>query len=136
MSCLAVLLVVAIAAPISDELDVTGQLGERDSIVIFRVESVKPAKVTILNSVVETTLLGPTPPSRITLSFLHFPECRRMSVGETYLGVIRHGSGDGYSLVRSDMLPSHNGEPLHNYFWAIESEEARNLVEKLAGPAE
>ena len=60
-------------------------LGERDSIVVLQIDSMKPAKVAIDNCTVESTVYGIEPPSKIILSFLHFPNCRKLSVGRRYL---------------------------------------------------
>ena len=103
-------------------------LGERDSIVVLKIDSMKLAKVTIYNSTVESTVYGIEPPSKILLSFLHFPNCRRLSVGQRYLCAIRHGSGTGYELIRSDMLNTNDTSAMYNCFWMADSINANQVV--------
>ena len=103
-------------------------LGERDSIVVLKIDSMKLAKVTIYNSTVESTVYGIEPPSKIILSFLHFPNCRRLSVGRRYLCAIRHGSGTGYELIRSDMLNTNDKLAMYNCFWMADSKNANQVV--------
>ena len=122
-----------IATPINDP-EFVDLLSEKDSVVVFHTESRKPAKVAIFNSVVRTTVYGPDPPTHFTLSFLHFPDCRQMVVGHTYIGVIRHQLGSSYSLVRSDMLSGWDDDRLRNFFWPSDSAEARQLIESVSSP--
>ena len=103
------------------------KIGPKDSVVAIRIDSKKPAKVEIFRCSIVQTLTGPAVADSITLSFLHFPNCRRMIVGQQYTCVIRHNSGTGYSLVRSDMLSTTGKEILYNYFWLTDSEEAKQI---------
>ncbi len=104
-------------------------LGEKDFVVILNIDSQKPAKVAIFHCTVKKILLGKKALEEITLSFLHFPNCRRLNVGSSYLCFIRHDLDTGYSLIRSDMIISNKKTDLYNYFWEIDSPQAK-LIEK------
>ena len=113
---------------LADGRKLVNRLGERDSIVVLQIDSMKPAKVAIYNCTVESTVYGIEPPSKIILSFLHFPNCRRLSVGRRYLCAIRHGSGTGYELIRSDMLNTNDELAMYNCFWMADSKNANQVV--------
>jgi hypothetical protein len=102
-----------------------------DSVVVLHLDSRKPAKVEIFRCTVEKTLCGPIPPAEITLSFLHYPDCQRLSVGTRYLCAIRHDSGTGYTLIRSDMLEEGVKTNLHTYAWEAESSHAKELAKQI-----
>ena len=112
----------------ADGRKLVNRLGERDSIVVLQLDSMKSAKVAIYNCTVESTVYGIEPPSKIVLSFLHFPNCRRLSVGKRYLCAIRHGSGTGYELIRSDMLNTNDKLAMYNCFWMADSKNANQVV--------
>ncbi len=114
---------------LADGRKLVNGLGERDSIVVLQIDSMKPAKVAIYNCTVESTVYGIEPPSKIILSFLHFPNCRRLSVGRRYLCAIRHGSGTGYELIRSDMLNTNDKLAMYNCFWMADSKNANQMME-------
>jgi hypothetical protein len=104
---------------------------DSDSLVVLHLDSRKPAKVEIFNCTVERTVDGPKAADVIRLSFLHFPDCQRLSVGAHYLCAIRHNSGTGYTLIRSDMLGSTEQADLRNYAWEADSPEARRLLKQV-----
>lgn len=110
---------------------IVDRLANTDSIVVLCLDSRKPAKVEIFRCTVEKTVHGPKPPELITLSFLHFPDCQRLSLGRCYLCAIRHGSGTGYTLIRSDMLVQGDDKDLYNCAWEVDSREANELEEKI-----
>jgi hypothetical protein len=113
---------------LADGRKLVNRLGERDSIVVLQIDSMKSAKVAIYNCTVASTVYGIEPPSKIVLSFLHFPNCRRLSVGRRYLCAIRHGSGTGYELIRSDMLNTNDKLAMYNCFWMADSQNANQVV--------
>jgi hypothetical protein len=95
---------------------------------VFPDDSQKPAKVAIYRCTVESIAHGPIPVSQIELSFLHFPNCRNMAVGERYVCAIRNTIGNDYELVRSDMLGGAARENIYNCFWVAESEQAKLVL--------
>ena len=112
-------------APLPDSLQ------ETDSVVVMRIESRKPAKVAIFNCTVEKTIHGPQVPNLITMSFLHFPDCQRLSVGTRYLCAVRPGSGTSYTLIRSDMLTQGNERDLRTCAWEADSPEAKQVTNEI-----
>jgi len=114
-----------------EEATLTDRLQDKDSVVLLRVDSKKPAKVEIFHCTVEKISMGKATGKEIVLSFLHFPGCQRLSVGERYLCAIRHDSGTGYTLIRSDMLAGSKQAELCNYAWKVDSPEARRLLKHI-----
>ena len=108
-----------------------GSLANTDSVVVLQINSRKHAKVDIFHSTVERTIHGNKPPDEITLSFLHFPECERLSVGSRYLCAIRNESSDDYTLIRSDMLAPGSKADLLNFFWKADSPKAIELEKRI-----
>lgn len=103
-------------------------LGDWDSVVVLSVDSSKPAKVPIYNCTIKWTLWGVIPPSKIELSFMNFPNAKRMELGETYLCFIREDSRTSHSLIRSDIyFPAMDKTNLYNYFWELNSPEANKI---------
>lgn len=117
-----------VSVPPADGVTLVKKLGPKDSIARLRIDSQKSAKVTIYRCTMEKTVHGPALPAKITMSFLHFPDCRRMDVGNHYLCVVRQNSGDDYELVRSDMLASAKKDAMYNCFWQGGSEAAKKVV--------
>ena len=103
------------------------RLSDSDAIVVLRLDARKPAKAEIFKCTVEKTLHGPKSPDAITLSFLHFPDCQRLRVGQRYLCAVRHGSGASYTLIRSDMLADGNDTNLYTCAWEQDSTAANNV---------
>ena len=106
-------------------------LTSSDSVVVLHPDSRKPAKVEIFRCTVEKTLYGTIPPDEITLSFLHFPDCQRLSVGTRYLCAIRHDSGSGYTLIRSDMLTQEGATDLYTCAWVADAQQAKELENEI-----
>ena len=114
--------------PPDDGAALVKKLGAKDSIAFVRLDSMKPAMVTIYRCTADDTLYGPELPAQIVLTFPHFPDCRRMQLGSRYLCALRHLIGDDYQLVRSDMLAGAAKTRLYNCFWAAESEEVKRVL--------
>ena len=125
------ILLASISSLLAAENGILSKIGDKDAIVVVKLTSTKPSKVTIYNCTVTKTYKGDAPKKTITMSFLHFPDCKRLEVGESYLCAIRHGSGSGYTLIRSDMLSKDKETKLVNYAWEINSPEAKQLVETI-----
>lgn len=103
-------------------------LGDMDSVLVLTVDSQKPAKVAIYNCTVKWSLWGLIVPPKIELSFLNFPDAKRMEIGETYLCFIREGSRTSHSLIRSDIyFPDMDKKEIYNYFWKLSNPEAKKI---------
>ena len=114
--------------PPTDGVRLVKELNSKDSIALLQIDSQKPAKVAIYRCSITQTVHGPGLPAQITMSFLHFPDCRRMDVRSRYLCVVRHSGGDDYELVRSDMLAGAAKTSMYNCFWPAESDEATQVM--------
>jgi hypothetical protein len=125
------ILLASISSLLASENGILSKIGDKDAIVVVKLTSTKPSKVTIYNCTVTKTYKGDTTKKTITMSFLHFPDCKRLELGKSYLCAIRHGSGSGYELIRSDMLSKDKETKLVNYAWEINSPEAKQLVETI-----
>ncbi|MBP11804.1 MAG: hypothetical protein CL397_15475 [Acidiferrobacteraceae bacterium] len=78
--------------PPDDGAALVKKLGAKDSIAFVRLDSMKPAMVTIYRCTADDTLYGPELPAQIVLTFPHFPDCRRMQLGSRYLCALRNVS--------------------------------------------
>lgn len=103
-----------------------GKLTEKDSVVVLRIDSKKPAKVEIFNCTIEKVIHGEILDKNPTISFLHFPNCERLQIGKTYSCIVRHGFG--YEFVRSDMLKEkQDDEKLFTCAWEAGTKESEKL---------
>ena len=116
-------------SPVTEPL--ADRLRDSDSMVVLHLDSRKPSKVDIFHCTIEKTIHGPTPPTLITASFLNFPGCEQLSVGNRYLCAIRHGSGTGYTFMRSDMLEGKEETALYTCAWALDSLQAKEIMRNM-----
>ncbi len=105
---------IGIVPPIDFE-KVIGLLEENDYIVILDFHSLRPAKSTIYKCTVIRTFLKKLMEKEMTMSFLHFPNCRRFEVGKKHLCIIRTNGDDISQNIRSDMLSKSDDIELYSY---------------------